>query len=841
MRGDIFSASISALALISGALLLPYSAIAEGPALTNPIIFVTTPPNPEDFGSMQATFGNHLSSLYAAPRGGDLWIRYSDGSLKNLTAAAGFGNSGFQGASSIAVRDPAVHWNGAKVIFSMIVGAPTRQYDYSGTYRWQLYEITGLGKNETPAITKVPNQPTEYNNVSPVYGSEEGVIFFITDRPRNGEAHLYPQRDEYESAPTNTGIWKLKVNSAALSILVHAPSGDFDPIIDSFGRIIFTQWDHLQRDQQNRVSQPYFEAFRFADESAGAARSEPQEDEIFPEVRDDDENIGRRANENNHSFNLFFPWQLNQDGTGHETLNHIGRHELAGYMERNFSDDPSLDDFYLQVPVFNHNRIEATHQIQEDPLRPGTYFGVNGPEFGSHASGQLVSLNGAPSDNPEEMAVTYITHPDTRYTTDSPSADHSGLYRDPLPLQGGEIICAHTQATSQDENTGSRTNPASKHAFRLKTLKAQGNYNVPDALLTGGITKSISFWDPDTLVQYDNVTMWETHPVELRARSAPTVTGGTLEAPESAVFEEEGVDPDELKAYMDENGIALISMRNVTTRDGGDFLQPLNLKVPGGAESSKDDGKVYEVSSLQLFQGDLLRGYGGMNDPDEGRRVLATPLHETVDFNVPNEDGPEGSVKIASDGSVAAFVPARRAMSWQLTDPQGGAVVRERYWVSFQPGEIRVCTSCHGINKADQQGNEAPVNSPEALRELLRLWKGQPYEKPSYDLKISAGKGKKLKARQQFNLQVTSNRPNKRLKIYAKIGERSCDTPLFEFDTDANGQAQLRGKFPPGSQGKEVLFDLRVVSSVAKAKVTLPGKPGAVPRGMCGKFAPRAR
>ena len=50
---------------------------------------------------------------------------YSKSTVKNLTAAAGLGASGFQGATSIAVRQPAVHWSGTKAIFSMVVGAPT--------------------------------------------------------------------------------------------------------------------------------------------------------------------------------------------------------------------------------------------------------------------------------------------------------------------------------------------------------------------------------------------------------------------------------------------------------------------------------------------------------------------------------------------------------------------------------------------------------------------------------------------------------------------------------------------------------------------------------------------
>ena len=75
---------------------------------------------------------------------------------------------------------------------------------------------------------------------------------------------------------------------------------------------------------------------------------------------------------------------------------------------------------------------------------------------------------------------------------------------------------------------------------------------------------------------------------------------------------------------------------------------------------------------------------------------------------------------------MAALVPAERALSWHLTNGAGTPVVRERYWLTFQPGEIRVCTSCHGLNSLDQSspGSTAPQNPPEALRSLLQWWKG---------------------------------------------------------------------------------------------------------------------
>jgi hypothetical protein len=81
------------------------------------------------------------------------------------------------------------------------------------------------------------------------------------------------------------------------------------------------------------------------------------------------------------------------------------------------------------------------------------------------------------------------------------------------------------------------------------------------------------------------------------------------------------------------------------------------------------------------------------------------------------------SVKIASDGSQAAIVPARRALSWQLTDTNGVGVVRERYWLTFAPGEIRTCASCHGINQSSQANAAAPTNTPLALVQLLKYWK----------------------------------------------------------------------------------------------------------------------
>jgi len=676
---------------------LLFAAAVAAVQIQNPILFVTQVPVPDDFTTVASTFGNHLPTMEAAPRGGDLWIRYPDGAAKNLTRAAGFGNSGMQGAASIAVREPSVHWSGTKALFSMAVGAPTQQYVW-GTYVWQIYEITGLGASDTPVIRKIANQPAGYNNVSPFYGTDDRILF-TSDRPRGGEAHLYPQLDEYEEAPTVTGLWSLDPASGDLRLLNHTPSGLFSPSIDSFGRVIFTRWDHLQRDQQadsDATEGGTYGTFDYADESASAARL-AQRVEVFPEPRSSRTDLLAGTNLEGNSINHFFPWEMNEDGTSEETMNHVGRHELFNYFNRSMTD-AGLVDFNGA----NATSVDNLFQLREDPTQPGVYFAVDAPEFQTHAAGQIVRFaapQGLPADR---IAVSYVTP----LTTREPGTSGDGHYRDPLPLADGTLLAVHTAETRADANDGTRAAPASRYAFRIETMAGEK--------LTSGIQGSISYFDPDVLVSWSG-TMWELSPVEVRARPRPARRVTPLEEPEAKIFREEGVDPAAFRASLAAKNVAVIVSRNVTARDAADKQQPYNLRVAGSSTQKIASGaKTFEVAHLQLFQADQLRGLGGTTSPRAGRRVLARPLHD---------GGAAASVAVAADGSVAAFVPARRAMSWQLTDGAGTPVVRERYWLTFQPGEVRVCSACHGVNSHDQLGAAAPQNSPEALRALLRTWK----------------------------------------------------------------------------------------------------------------------
>jgi hypothetical protein len=253
-------------------------------------------------------------------------------------------------------------------------------------------------------------------------------------------------------------------------------------------------------------------------------------------------------------------------------------------------------------------------------------------------------------------------------------------------------------------------------------MALQGGVYVPGEALTQGIQGSVSYFDPDVLVTWSG-EMWELNPVEVRARRRPVRRTTLLEEPEAKIFREENVDPAVFRANLQARNLAVIVSRNVTSRDAADKQQPYNLRVTGtSTQKVTGSSKLFDIAHLQLFQADQLRGLGGTASPRAGRRVLARVMHDPAAKNAPTS-GPSGSVPIAADGSIAALVPARRAMSWQLTDPAGTPVVRERYWLTFQPGELRVCSACHAVNSHDQVGAPAPTNPPEALRTLLRAWK----------------------------------------------------------------------------------------------------------------------
>lgn len=705
---------------------------------TNSILFVTQPRIPADFSTIASTFANQLDAPGSCGRGGDLYIRYPDGSLKNLTRAAGYGQWGPQAPNGIAVRQPCVHWSGQKAVFSMVIGSSSNEWS-APTYHWQLYEITNFtDPSAVPLITRVPNQPTNFNNIAPIYGSADQLIF-TSDRPRSGELQLYPQLDEYEEAPTVTGLWSLDPVSGKLTLLNHTPSGAFSPLLDSAGRIIFTRWDHLQRDQQADTDWVHgyitYGAFNWSDESSNSVPTISSAEE-FPEPRPVRTDLLAGTGLFGNVFNQFFPWAINQDGTDEETVNHIGRHEIGGsYASASFTNDPNIYDLYYYGANYNTNTFGNFLEPREDPQVPGLFYGINCPEFGSHAAGQIVSLTGNTNLNAFYMRVNYLTPRSTASLAASPAtipADDTGAYRNPLMTSDGYMIASHSSNALAEAGQSTVPYPATNYLtssfdFRLKLLQFTNGYYVPERPLTPGLTNYALYVDQDPGLKFMQTNfLWEFDPVEVLPRQRPVPYAVPIPAPELAAFAAANVEVGAFQDYLKLHQLALIVSRDVTTRDHADHQQPYNLSIAGTShETLGAPGKIYDVAWLQLFQADQLRSLnqGNTNNRGNGRRVLAQYLHDPAVDNPTPAGAPTGAVGLASDGSQAALVPAQRAMTWQLTDTNGVGVVRERYWLSFAPGEIRSCTSCHGINEATQAGHPAPTNTPLALVKLLQYWK----------------------------------------------------------------------------------------------------------------------
>jgi hypothetical protein len=748
------------------------AATASPFVVPHPILFVTQVPTGHDDVNMNISspFANHLPTTLAAPRGGDLVLMSTTGILRFLTQEAGYGNfvSGtlMTGNQAIAVRDPAISFDASKAIFSMVVGAPA-SVGGAENYSWQLYEITNLQPvlgGQTPIVQKVANQPAlPFNNIQPNYLSD-GSIVFVSDRPRNGAMALYPIYDEYRAQPANSGLWRLDVTSGALGLIENTPSGSFNPFVDSFGRLVFSRWDHMNQDVNDDPSTPTpLLPFDYASETANASTTSATE--LFPEP------IKHVAGSvlNGFEINQFFPWAVNQDGSNEEILNHLGRHELKQSFSRNYSNDANLIDFNAATSGrVNQKSINNLFQMREDPTTPGRYFGVDGSEFQMHRSGQIVALTSPPALNPNAVTVSYITDPQTNtYLFTGASYPYNiGHFRDPLPMSDGSLIAAFANIPGAEGSVGPLPLPPSTYQFHLYKLTAISQNSatefVPSAnpLIASGISKTglkynyasnISVQASGT-VNYSGA-LWELQPVEVVARATPpqTAQAPITGTPEQTVFDNfnqshpnNGVSVTQMQQFLQNQNLALVVIRNATSRDRADQQQPYNLSVPSGAQSISNllayaGPPLYCIDRMQFFEADQVRGLypasGTIANALPGRRPLARPLNDThaLQFNMPGDMTVPGSQFIAADGSVALFVPAQRPMAWQSlapttscgssTLPPSATVVRERYWIEFQPGEIRACNSCHGINQTNQAGLPAPANPPQALTDLLVWWK----------------------------------------------------------------------------------------------------------------------
>src|SRR5262249_26880177 len=158
-------------------------------------------------------------------------------------------------------------------------------------------------------------------------------------------------------------------------------------------RVIFTKWDHLQRDQQgddSTVAAEYHPLTYASEDQSAAVTTSIVGAEVYPEPRST-KDPGYDPTFTLHTFNHFFPWELNEDGTAEETLNHVGRHEFGGsYTDGSFANDPNLT--YYTPPSDHDNTVMlggdgGLFHLREDPNHAGEFLATHAPEFATASGG----------------------------------------------------------------------------------------------------------------------------------------------------------------------------------------------------------------------------------------------------------------------------------------------------------------------------------------------------------------------------------------------------------------------------------------------------------------------
>ena len=219
----------------------------------------------------------------------------------------------------------------------------------------------------------------------------------------------------------------------------------------------------------------------------------------------------------------------------------------------------------------------------------------------------IVALNAPPTLNPDFMTLDYITYPSTRFDAPLPAPATVGHFREPLPARRTGRWLPSTRMWKALET---RQGVGADYAFRLMSLAQAGSFWQPYQNLTSGISKNVNFYSNGGLVNYNGV-LWELNPVEVRARPIPVSARASLPAPEQNVFAEERRPVPAFQNYLRTNSLALLVSRNLTTRDHADRQQPFNLHVAGTTtQTIGAPGKIYDIASLQFFQGDQIRGFG---------------------------------------------------------------------------------------------------------------------------------------------------------------------------------------------------------------------------------------
>jgi len=137
--------------------------------------------------------------------------------------------------------------------------------------------------------------------------------------------------------------------------------------------------------------------------------------DVFPELNDKKDPTAEQYTnfsgqivplEEPNGFNQFIVWQINEDGSEEETINHAGRNEFGGmFMDGVFKNDPLL---VFAMGTFSKNPIRDTvrgdagiFQLREDTSKPGRYYGTYAQEFRRQSAGRIFEFELPPGPPPK--------------------------------------------------------------------------------------------------------------------------------------------------------------------------------------------------------------------------------------------------------------------------------------------------------------------------------------------------------------------------------------------------------------------------------------------------------
>ena len=465
-------------------------------ALANPILFVTQVPIPGDFTTVGSAFGNQLAAVDSAARGGDLWIRYPDGTREEPDARRpASATSGMQGAGvdrrARAVRalerhEGALQHGHRRADAAVSVGRRT-------TGRSTRSRASARARRRSSARSPISRRTTTTSarSTAPTTASSSPP----TARAAASAISIRSSTSTRRRRPSPASGASIRPPAICACSITRRPDV-FTPSIDSFGRVIFTRWDHLQRDQQadgDAMDGAGYGTFNYADEIGGRGAPRPAGSRSSrSRAASRTGSAGGHAISQGNSINQFFPWQINEDGTSEETLNHIGRHELHGYFDREHERRPDLSEFIgatAAARIRTRSRTSSrSRRIRRS--RASTSASTRRSSRPTPRARSSASI-AEPALTADQIAVTYITTRSTRDVTDE------GARRRPSARGTIAIRCRWRTARSSPSTRAETARRRQRRHARRRRSRAtpsasrrwwpQGGVYVPAQPLTAGI------------------------------------------------------------------------------------------------------------------------------------------------------------------------------------------------------------------------------------------------------------------------------------------------------------------------------------------------------------------